>query len=45
MESGGIGVAEVVRLREASGNIESEGFSDWPARENAMRIGMGSERL
>ena len=45
MESGGIGVEEVVRLREASGNIESEGFSDWPAREMAMRIGMGSERL
>ncbi|MBA0840629.1 hypothetical protein Goarm_003201 [Gossypium armourianum] len=29
MESGEISVEEVVRLREASGNIESEGFSEW----------------
>lgn len=34
-----------MRLREASGNIESEGFSERLVRVMAVRIGMGSERL
>lgn len=45
MESGSIGAGEVVRLREASGDIESEGFPDWPVREMATRIGIGNRRL
>lgn len=44
MESGGIGVEEAVRLREASRNIESEAFPERPVREMVRRVGTGSER-
>lgn len=46
MESGdAIAVEEAERLREASGNIESETFPDCSSREKATRIGTRSGRL